>query len=347
MITKKKIRKLTPQQEVKLLQKALGYVCFQEDETSVYEHLDLGNPDANELLGDRELGMRWGCIVELHGPNSSGKTWLATRISAIAQQQDEHVYVAKADLEGSNDDRFNEKVGIDLQRFYLFKASLAVSVQELAKIDALRKKKAEGGKLTTLQEEKLATPPEAYEQSAEQVCDEIEAWIKFRHVRDPRAKIVLIIDSVTGMLVSEEDEGHLSDQNMRTKVSLASFLSLLCRRWVRLASNYKVIMLFINQEREAPGVMYGSPIRTSGGNALKFYAVVRVRIRRSGNGRILKDKKMIGLRSILLNEKNKVGGREGGELAFKGYPRTGKWSWISKEQADKESAAGRKAKVKK
>jgi hypothetical protein len=69
-----------------------------------------------------------------------------------------------------------------------------------------------------------------------------------------------------------------------------------------------------------------------------------VRIRRSGNGRILKDKKMIGLRSILLNEKNKVGGREGGELAFKGYPRTGKWSWISKEQADKESASGRKKK---
>jgi len=309
MIAKQK-RRLTPQQEIKLIEKALEVITFSEDESSAYEHLDLGDADANEVFGDRELGLRWGCIIELHGPNSSGKTWLATKIAAIAQQQDEHVYVAKADLERSNDDRFNEKNGIDMQRFYPFVAEIAAKIKK---------------------------PDDRYEETAEQLCDKIEAWIKFRHERDKLAKTVLIIDSVTGMLVSEEDEGGLADQNMRTKVSLASFLSLLCRRWTRLAANYKVIMIFINQERMAPGVMYGSPIVTSGGHALKFYSSVRVRTRRCKNGRVMKDGKCIGLRSILLNEKNKVGGREGSEAAFKAYTRTCKWLWMTKDQAEKEA----------
>lgn len=334
---KKPVHRMAPSDELAIIQKALGYVTFQPNEGGRYEHLDLGDPDINEVFGDRELGIRWGSIFEVHGAESSGKTTLCTNIAAIAQASSRHVYVGKADLEGSNDDRLNERLGIDMSRFYPFEAKLVVAVEELKKIDALRKKKEDGGKLTKLQEDKLASPPEPYEQTAEKVCDEMEAWIKFRRSRDPKAKVVLIIDSVTGLLVSEEEEGGLDEQNMRTKVSLASFMSLLLRRWVRLATNYKVIMLFINQERLAPGVMYGSPIVTSGGRALKFYASVRLRTRRSGNGRIEKDGSMIGLRSIVQNEKNKVGGKEHSEAAFKFYPRTGKFIWISKSQADKEA----------
>src|ERR1035441_5036520 len=103
MTAEKKVRRLTPQQELKLIQSALGYCCFLEDEASAYKHLDLGDADANEIFGDRELGMRWGCVVEIHGPNGSGKTMVATRIAGIAQANDPHVYVAKADLERTND----------------------------------------------------------------------------------------------------------------------------------------------------------------------------------------------------------------------------------------------------
>lgn len=331
------VKRMPPADELQIIQKALGYVTFQPNEGERYEHLDLGDPDINEVFGDRELGVRWGCIFEIHGPESSGKTTVATAIAAIAQASSRHVYVGKADLEGSNDDRLNERLGIDMSRFYPFEAKLVVAVEQLKKIDQLRKKKENGERLTPKQEETLAAPPEPYEQTAEQICDEMEAWIKFRRSRDPRAKVVLIIDSVTGLLVSEEDEAGLDDQNMRTKVSLASFMSLLLRRWVRFASNYKVIMLFINQERLAPGVMYGSPIVTSGGKALKFYASVRVRVHRSGNGRVERNGKMIGLRSIVQNEKNKVGGVEHSEHAFKCYPRTGKLIWIPKALADKEA----------
>ena len=329
---KKKVRALSPAEEIQLVQHKLGYVTFERDEES-YRHIDLGHPDINEIFGDRNLGIRIGSMIEIFGPESSGKTLIATRIAAIAQEKDpEHTYVAKIDLERSNDDRLNARLGIDMTKFYLFAPKVAASLKGMKKL--ARWMKSKNQKLVERAKKKL----QKYEQTAEQICNELEAWVKYRKEQDPEAVIIVIVDSVTGMLVSEEEEAGLADQNMRTKVSLASFLSILCRRWVRFAANYDLVEIFINQERTAPGVMFGNPNYTSGGRALKFYASVRVRASRVKNGFIKKGLKIIGIRSKLVNQKNKVGGEEHHSYGFKCLTRkSNRFKWISLKDADKEA----------
>ena len=333
----KKEKALTPEEEVAMIQRKLGYISFVRPKDS-FNYLDLHNPDANEALGDREYGLRWGSIIELIGEESNGKSLLAAEISAIAQKEDpENTYIAKMDLEVANNNKFNARMGINLDKFYLFQPRLAVKLKDLGMRSGKRADKLVQSDLFTIlkNNKKLS---KQYQQSAEELCEEVEAWVKYKRVTNPNAKIILSVDSVTGLLVSEEDEGGLVDANMRTKVSLASFMSRLCRRWVRMAENYNMIIIFINQIRVAPGVIYGNPEYSPGGKALKFYASVRAKIRRAKSGRIKKGDEVIGIRGLVLNLKNRVGGKEFHSCGWKCYTRKGKFKWMTKDVAIKEAS---------
>jgi RecA/RadA recombinase len=230
----------------------------------------------------------------------------------------------------------------------LFRPKIAASSKAIKRLKKLQEKINEAK--TKEKKEKFESTykqvlekAEEFQETAQQVCKKTERWIKYKRQQDPKAVIILIIDSVTGLLVEEEMEADLDNQNMRTNVSLATFLSKLCRRWVSFLQNYNVVAFFINQERTAPGVMFGNPTYTGGGKALKYYCSVRARIARVSGGRIKKHGKVVGIRTIITNVKNKAGGAEGHQCGLKILTRKGKWEVMDidkiKSEAKKEKYA--------
>lgn len=335
----KRERSLTPEQEIALIENKMGYVTFERPKDQ-FNYLDLGNADANEALGDSELGIRWGSLIELFGEESHGKSLVSTVLAIMAQRADENVHVIKGDLELANNDRFNIKLGMDMSRFYNVKPKLAINLKDLG-IKGKRAQSITQKEIYELMKKDKKKFQKQFAESGEQVCEKIEALVKYKRQQNPDAKFVAIIDSVTGMLVSEEDEAGLVDANMRTKVSLASFLSRLCRRWARFAENHNMIIIFINQIRTAPGVMFGNPEYTTGGKALKFFCNVRAKIRRVKDGKIKKNGEVIGIRGLIQNKKNRVGGREFHVTGWKCYTRKGKFKWLSPKAAEQEAKKAR------
>ena len=115
---------------------------------------------------------------------------------------------------------------------------------------------------------------------------------------------------------------------MRTQMALPQFLGKLLRRWTGLFESYNVLGVFINQVRIAPGVAFGNPEYTPGGKALKFYCHIRSIVRRTKGGRLMKSGKIVGLKGIITNLKNKAGGVEGSRCGYKIYfdgKRSTKW----------------------
>ncbi len=170
-----------------------------------------------------------GRIIEIYGPESSGKTTLA--IHAIAEAQKQGGIAAFIDAEHAFD------------RFYA--AKLGVNVDEL-----------------------LISQPDNGEQALE-IADQL--------IRSSAIDII-VIDSVAALTPKAEIEGDMGDN----KVGLqARLMSQALRKLTATVSKTKTTCIFINQLREKIGVMFGNPETTTGGNALKFYASVRLDIRKS------------------------------------------------------------------
>lgn len=229
-------------------------------------------------------------MYEISGYESHGKTALMLELAGYAQR--DGAAVAIWDLESSWDSEWARKRGLAPEKVVLFSPRIGTFGKE--------------------KEPRLIT--------AQEHCEEIELWMKRRHERNSGGRIFLGVDAVAAILTEEEAAAGIQDQNMRTMVSLASFLSKLLRRWVALAINYNAMIVMVNQLRMAPGVRFGNPEYTPGGNAVRYYSAVRVRMRRKG-GKLLKDGKVIGLKGILSNWKNKAGegSREGAKIGFKLY----------------------------
>jgi recombination protein RecA len=172
--------------------------------------------------------------------------------------------------------------------------------------------------------------------TAEELFTEAQEWMIRAHKRNPDGRMFMGVDSVAAILTEEESAAGIQDQNMRTKVSLAAFLSQLLRRWVAIAANYNVMMPFVNQLRTAPGA-WGDPSYTPGGNAIRFYSSVRVRMYRKGK-KLLKGGKSVGIRGVLSNWKNKAGGgsREGLKVGYKLYY-DGRVKYVSAEEIKSEA----------
>ena len=193
-----------------------------------------------------------GRVVEIYGPESSGKTTLA--IHAIAEVQRQGGIAAIIDAEHAFDRFYAEKLGVDVDNLYI-------------------------------------SQPDSGEQALE-IADQL--------IRSSAIDLV-IIDSVAALTPKAEIEGDMGEN----KVGLqARLMSQALRKLTSAISKTNTCCIFINQLREKIGVMFGNPETTTGGNALKFYASVRIDIR---PGQAIKDgEEVIGKQTKVKIVKNKV-----------------------------------------
>jgi recombination protein RecA len=197
-------------------------------------------------------GLPRGRVVEIYGPESSGKTTLA--LHAIAEAQKRGGTCAFIDAEHALDPLYARKLGVDVDNL-------------------------------------LISQPDAGEQALE-ICDTL--------VRSG-AIDVLVVDSVAALVPRAELEGEMGD----THVGLhARLMSQALRKLTGSVSKSKTMLIFLNQIRLKIGVMFGNPETTTGGNALKFYASVRMEIRRTGS---IKDREnVVGNSTRVKVAKNKL-----------------------------------------
>jgi len=197
-------------------------------------------------------GVPRGRVVEIYGPESSGKTTLALHI--IAEAQKLGGTAAFVDVEHALDPTYANGLGVDLDNL-------------------------------------LVSQPD----TGEQALDIAEMLVRSNAVD------VVVVDSVAALVTKAELEGDMGDTHVGLQARL---MSQALRKLTAAISRSKCVMIFINQLREKVGVMFGSPETTSGGRALKFYASVRLDVRKLEQIKIGQD--VVGSRTRVKVVKNKV-----------------------------------------
>ncbi len=197
-------------------------------------------------------GVPRGRVIEIFGPESSGKTTLALQV--IAQAQKLGGMAAFVDAEHALDSQYAVKLGVDLENL-------------------------------------LVSQPD----NGEQALEIVEVLVRSGAVD------VVVVDSVAALVPRAEIEGEMGEAQMGLQARL---MSQALRKLTGIVSKSKTSLIFINQLREKIGVMFGNPETTTGGRALKFYASVRIDIRRIG---AIKDgDQVVGGRTRVKVVKNKV-----------------------------------------
>lgn len=214
------------------------------------EALPTGSLGLDIILGIG--GLPKGRIIEIYGPESSGKTTLS--MHAIAECQKRGGMAAFVDAEHAFDKNYAEKLGIDVDNL-------------------------------------LISQPDDGEQALE-IADAL--------IRSGAIDII-VIDSVAALVPKAEIEGDMGDSKMGLQARL---MSQALRKLTGTINKTGCICIFINQLREKIGVMFGNPETTTGGNALKFYASIRLDIRRIGQ--LKEGNDIIGNRTKVKVAKNKV-----------------------------------------
>jgi recombination protein RecA len=215
----------------------------------------IGTIPSGSLALDIALGVGGyprGRVVEIFGPESSGKTTLA--IHAIAQAQKAGGIAAFIDAEHAFDSSYAQKLGVDIENL-------------------------------------LISQPDNGEQALE-ITD---------HLIRSGAIDIIVIDSVAALTPKAEIEGEMGDSKMGLQARL---MSQALRKLTASISKTNTCCVFINQLREKIGVMFGNPETTTGGNALKFYASIRLDIRKISQ--IKEGEEVFGNRTKVKVVKNKV-----------------------------------------
>lgn len=183
-------------------------------------------------------GLPQGRIVEIFGPESSGKTTVA--LSVVAQAQKRNLNCAYIDAENALDPSYAKKIGVDLENLFI-------------------------------------SQPD----NGEQALEIVETLVRSNGVD------VVVIDSVAALTPRAEIEGNMGDSHVGLQARL---MSQALRKLTGAVKQSNTLVIFINQIRMKIGVMFGNPETTTGGNALRFYATVRLDIRRSAQ---VKDKENV------------------------------------------------------
>ena len=193
-----------------------------------------------------------GRIIEIYGPESSGKTTLT--LHAIAEMQKSGGTAAFVDAEHALDPSYARRLGVDTDNL-------------------------------------LVAQPD----NGEQALEIVETLVRSNAVD------LVVIDSVAALVSQAEIEGEMGDSHMGLQARL---MSQALRKLTGIINKSNTIVIFINQIRMKIGVMFGNPETTTGGNALKFYASVRMDIRRTGQ--IKSGEEIIGNRTKVKIVKNKI-----------------------------------------
>lgn len=222
-------RKKALEMAIEKIEKDFGkgsIMCLGEKPSVSVEAISTGALPLDIALGIG--GVPRGRIIEVYGPESSGKSTLAQHI--VAEAQKNGGIAAYIDAEHAMDPEYAKALGVD--------------------IDSL-----------------LISQPDTGEQALE-ITEEL--------VRSGAVDIV-VVDSVAALVPKEEIEGEMGDKHMGLQARL---MSQALRKLTGIVNKTRTTIIFINQLRSKIGVMYGSPETTTGGNALKYYASVRLDIRR-------------------------------------------------------------------
>jgi recombination protein RecA len=195
-------------------------------ETLVMEAIPTGSISVDAAIGIG--GFPRGRVVEVYGPESSGKTTLA--LSVVGQAQKRGGIAAFIDAEHALDAEYARKLGVDIDNL-------------------------------------LVSQPD----SGEQALEIAEMLVRSNAVD------IIVVDSVAALVPKAELEGEMGDSHVGLQARL---MSQALRKLTAIVAKSKTCLIFINQIREKIGVMFGNPETTTGGRALKFYASVRIDIRR-------------------------------------------------------------------
>ena len=250
----------TQEEKLKALEHALADLDKQYGKGAV---MKLGEPASQNVevisTGNLELdlalgvgGVPKGRVIEIYGPESSGKTTVALHI--VAEAQKKGGICAFVDAEHALDPAYAKKLGVNIDELYI-----------------------------------------AQPDTGEQALEIAEALVR------SGALDVVVVDSVAALVPKAEIDGEMGDSFVGLQARL---MSQALRKLTGIVSKTGTIAIFINQLREKVGVMYGNPETTPGGRALKFYASVRLDVRR---GEQLKNgSEVIGNRTKVKVVKNKV-----------------------------------------
>ncbi|OGL61849.1 recombinase RecA [Candidatus Uhrbacteria bacterium RIFCSPHIGHO2_02_FULL_47_44] len=197
-------------------------------------------------------GVPRGRIIEVYGPESSGKSTLAQHI--VAEVQKLGGLAAYVDAEHALDPEYASKIGVNINELFI-------------------------------------SQPD----NGEQALEIVETLVRSNAVD------VIVIDSVAALTPKAEIDGDMGDSHMGLQARL---MSQALRKLAGIVNKSKTTVIFINQIRMKIGVVFGNPETTTGGNALKFYASIRIEIRRSAQ--IKQGEKIIGNRTKVKIVKNKV-----------------------------------------
>ena len=220
-----------------------------EDHKIEVECIPTGSLSLDLALGG---GIPKGRIIEIYGPESSGKTTLA--LHAVAEAQKSGGTAAFVDAEHALDPAYARRLGVKIENL-------------------------------------LVSQPD----SGEQALEVVETLVRSNAVD------VIVVDSVAALVPQAEIEGDMGDAHMGLQARL---MSQALRKLTGIISKTKCTVIFINQLRMKIGIMFGNPETTTGGNALKFYATVRMDIRRISQ--IKSGDSVIGGRVRVKVVKNKV-----------------------------------------
>lgn len=198
------------------------------------------------------MGVPRGRIIEIYGPESSGKSTLAQHI--VAEVQKTGGLAAYVDAEHALDPEYAQKIGVNIDELFI-------------------------------------SQPD----TGEQALEIVETLVRSNAVD------VIVIDSVAALTPKAEIEGDMGDSHMGLQARL---MSQALRKLAAIVSKSKTTVVFINQIRMKIGVVFGNPETTPGGNALKFYASIRIEIRRAAQ--IKQGEQIIGNRTKAKIVKNKV-----------------------------------------
>ncbi|MDU4642016.1 MAG: recombinase RecA [Negativicoccus massiliensis] len=247
--------------KVKALERAMKQIERDFGAGAVMRLGDVGSNMNLEVVSSGSLaldlalgigGFPRGRVIEIYGPESSGKTTIA--LHAIAQAQKQGGIAAFIDAEHALDPIYARHLGVDTQNL-------------------------------------LISQPDTGEQALE-ICEML--------VRSGAIDII-VIDSVAALVPKAEIEGEMGDSHVGLQARL---MSQALRKLTGIISKSKTIVIFINQLREKVGIMFGNPETTTGGRALKFYATIRIDIRKGET--IKQGTDVIGNRTRAKIVKNKV-----------------------------------------
>lgn len=253
------------------LAKALeGAIGGNAESQGVTDYIDTGVPELNRVIsGSREGGLPQGRLVEMFGPSSSGKTAIATHFLIQAQKQ-------------------GGVVG-----FMDHEKSFAVDL-------------ASHMGLNTAFPNWIYKKPRTWEESNTMMAKAAQT-IRKAEVIDPRAPILFVFDSIASAIPRSQLEKSMDELNMNDNTALSRITSTTLKVMATFAEEFNFSVLYLNQIRTKPGVVYGDPTTTPGGGAMEFYATTRIALGRKKIMEATKGgKEFVGQEITMKTTKNKL-----------------------------------------